>query len=299
MSARLTVGGQAVLEGVMMRGPKTYAVAVRRPDGTIVTTEQHLTGLTQRHPLFKKFPFRGVIGMIDTFVLGMRALSFSAEQATGEEEALGTKDVVFSFALAMIFVIGLFIILPAWLSSIAKPMIGYSYGRALFEGVLRITLFVGYIAVVSRMKDIRRVFEYHGAEHKAVHAYEHGKELTPANTMEFSPLHVGCGTAYLMMVMIIAIFIFAFIPKTTILIRIGIQIILLPVIASLSYEITRLSRRFEGSWIIKILMAPGLGLQKITALEPDEQQIEVAITALDKVLEMEQGEEKGITGNSA
>lgn len=282
------VGGQAVLEGVMMRGPSAYSVAVRKPDGTIVTKTEK-TGRVLRSRPFKVFPLRGIGALIDTFAIGMKALSFSAKEAGGEEEeeAMGTKEFALSLVFAAVFVIIFFIALPVFISSLIKGYVGQSYLRSLLEGLIRITIFVTYIAVIGRMRDIMRVFQYHGAEHKVIHTYEADREVTPDNAMGYSPLHVGCGTAYLMMVMIIAIFIFSFIPRTSIPLRMLIQLILIPVIAAFSYEVTRLSRRFENSIIIRVLMAPGLLLQKLTAREPDKEQLEVAVTALNTLLEVE------------
>lgn len=273
----------------MMRGPHAYTVAVRKPDGTITTKVETTGGLFRSRP-FKVFPLRGIAALIDTFSVGMRALSFSAQEAGGEEEAMGKKEFALSLVFAAVFVIIFFIALPVLLSSMIKGYIGQSYLRSFLEGLIRITIFIMYIAVIGRMKDIKRVFQYHGAEHKVIHTYEADKELTADNALKYSPLHVGCGTAYLMMVMIIAILIFSFIPKTTIPIRMLIQLILIPVIAAISYEVTRLSRRFENSIIIRIFMAPGLMLQKLTAQEPDKGQIEVAITALNSLLEIENAE---------
>ncbi len=287
MDKRMQVGGQAVLEGVMMRGPTSFVVAVRRPDGEISTMSEKLAGLGQKWPKSKLFPLRGIIALVDTFALGLKALSFSAKEATGEEETFGTKELIISFTFALIFVVGLFVILPVFFSSLTERATSSSYLKSLFEGLLRVALFVGYIVVVAQIKDIKRVFQYHGAEHKVVHAYEAGQSLTQDNINRHSPLHVGCGTAYLMMVMIIAILVFAFIPKTSLPIRIAIQIILIPVIASISYEITKMARRHESSRLVRIAMAPGLLLQKLTAKEPDKGQIEVAIAALEKVVELE------------
>ncbi len=272
----------------MMRGPHAYSVAVRKPDGRIVTKSEQTGGIFRSRP-FKVFPLRGIAALIDTFSIGMKALSFSAKEASGEEEeeAMGTKEFAISMFFAVVFIIIFFIALPVVISSFIKGYIGQSYLRSLTEGLIRITIFVTYIAVIGSMRDIKRVFQYHGAEHKVIHTYEADLEVTPDNAMRYSPLHVGCGTAYLMMVMIIAIFVFSFIPRTSIPLRMLTQFILIPVIAAFSYEVTRLSRRFENSIIIRVLMAPGLMLQKLTAREPDREQIEVAVTALNTLLEIE------------
>lgn len=288
----LRIGGQAVLEGVMMRSPRAMAIAVRKPDGTIVTTAETVDTIFHRRRPFTWFPLRGVVSLTEMFLLGLKALSYSARESTGEEEDFGTKEIIISFAFAIFFVVLLFILLPAFLAGYTKAVASTSLLKSLFEGVVRITLFLLYITAVSQMKDIKRVFQYHGAEHKTVHAYEAGLELTPGSVEKFSPLHVGCGTGYLLSVMVIAILIFAFIPPTSLLLRIGIQLLLVPFIASVTYEFTRLARRHEHSPITQVLMAPGLWLQKLTAREPDTGQIEVAIAALNEAVRQETAAER-------
>ncbi len=283
----LRIGGQAVLEGVMMRSPRAMAVAVRKPDGTIATTSQTVDTVFHRLRPFTWFPLRGVVSLIEMFLLGLKALSWSAQESTGEEEEFGTKEIIISFGFAIVFVVLLFILLPAFLAGYTKGVANTTFLKSLVEGVVRITLFLGYIAAVAQMKDIKRVFQYHGAEHKTVHAYEAGLDLTPDNVEKYSPLHVGCGTGYLLSVMVIAILIFALIPKTSLLARIGIQLLLVPLIASVTFEFTRLARRYEHSPITKVLMAPGLWLQKLTAREPDHGQIEVAIASLNEAVRQE------------
>lgn len=285
--SNIRVGGQAVLEGVMMRSPGAMAIAVRRPDGTIATTHEKIDSFFLRTKPFTWFPLRGVVSLVEMFLLGLKALSYSATEATGEEEDFGPKEIAFSFIMAMIFVVLLFVLLPAFLTGLTKQLVADGFWKSLLEGVMRISFFLIYVLAVAQMKDIKRVFEYHGAEHKAVHAYEAGLELTPENVKKYSPLHVGCGTGYLVSVMIIAVLVFAFIPKTTLLARIGIQLLLVPAIASVTYEMIRLARKYEHLRITKILMAPGLWLQKLTAREPDESQIEVAVEALKEALKAE------------
>ncbi len=283
----LRIGGQAVLEGVMMRSPRAMAVAVRKPDGAITTSAQTVDTVFHRLRPFTWFPLRGVVSLIEMFLLGLKALSWSAQESTGEEEEFGTKEIIISFGFAIVFVVLLFILLPAFLAGYTKALANTTFLKSVVEGVVRITLFLGYIAAVAQMKDIKRVFQYHGAEHKTVHAYEAGLDLTPENVEKYSPLHVGCGTGYLLSVMVIAILIFALIPKTSLLVRIGIQLLLVPLIASVTFEFTRLARRYEHSPITKVLMAPGLWLQKLTAREPDRSQIEVAIAALNEAVRQE------------
>ncbi|MFH1737253.1 MAG: DUF1385 domain-containing protein [Actinomycetota bacterium] len=285
---RLRMGGQAVLEGVMMRSPRFIAVAVRKPDGTIATMHERIDTFFHRSPPFKLFPLRGVVSLTEMFLLGLKALSFSAQEASGEEEDFGTKEIALSFIFAFVFVTLLFILLPAYLSGLTHIYVSATWLRSLVEGVLRVTIFLIYIVAVSRMHDIKRVFQYHGAEHKTVHAYEHGEELKPDVIQRYSPLHVGCGTGYLLTVMVVAIFVFAFIPRTSLILRVLIQLLLIPVISTVTFEIIRLARRFEGKTITRVLMAPGLFLQKLTAREPDDSQIEVAVTALKEAVRLEE-----------
>jgi uncharacterized protein YqhQ len=285
----IRVGGQAVLEGVMMRSPRAMAIAVRRPDGTIATTSEKIDSYFLRTKPFTLFPLRGVVSLVEMFLLGLKALSYSATEATGEEEDFGAKEIAFSFVMAMIFVVLLFVLLPAFLTGYVKAYVPTSFLRSLAEGLMRISFFLIYVVAVSQMKDIKRVFEYHGAEHKAVHAYEAGLELNPENVKKYSPLHVGCGTGYLVSVMIIAVLVFAFIPRDiSLLMRIGLQLLLVPAIASVTYEMIRLARKYEHNPITQVLMAPGLWLQKLTAREPDESQIEVAVAALKEALKAEE-----------
>jgi uncharacterized protein YqhQ len=277
----------------MMRSPRAMAVAVRRPDGTIVKMSRKIDTFFHRNRLFKWFPLRGVVSLVEMFLLGLVALSYSAQEATGEEEDFGVKEIAISFAVAMVFVALLFILLPAVITGYVKDIAPTPFLTSLLEGVLRISVFLLYIIGVSRMKDIKRVFEYHGAEHKTVHAYEAGLKLTPENAKNFSPLHVGCGTGYMLSVMVIAVFVFSFIPETTIPIRIGIQLLLVPLIATVTYELIKLARRFETNPITKFVMAPGLLLQKLTAREPDLEEIEVAIAALKEALRAEESYDAG------
>lgn len=292
--SKLRMGGQAVLEGVMMRSPHAMAVAVRRPDGTITTTASRIDTVFHKYIPFTWFPLRGVVSLVEMFMLGLRALSFSAQQATGEEEDFGAKEIAGSFIFAMVLVVLLFIVLPAFLANFTKSYLPSSAWKSGVEGVIRITIFLIYIWAVSYMKDIKRVFEYHGAEHKTVHAYEEGKELKPEIIRGFSALHVGCGTGFLLIVMVVFIFVFAFIPPETVIWkRVLIQICLVPFIGSFTYELIRLARRFEHTTVVKILMAPGLLLQKLTAREPDDDQIEVAVTALKEALRVEEAGDTG------
>lgn len=286
--ARPQIGGQAVIEGVMMRSGTSFAIAVRRPDGEILTRGRQIATLSKRFPFLAKFALRGLMVLVETIALGVEALSFSARQAAGDEVEFGVRELVFSILMAVVLFAVLFVLIPVGFSWTVRGYIGQPYLKSLLEGFLRLAIFLGYLLVVSRLKDVKRIFQYHGAEHKAVHAYEAGEDLTSLNAQKYSPLHVGCGTAFMLIVLVFTIFIFAFIPRTSPLLRILIQLILIPFVASLSYEIIRLARRHEDSRVVQLIMAPGLFLQRLTAREPSLDQIEVAIAALKKVLEMEE-----------
>lgn len=278
-------GGQAVIEGVMMKGPKHWSLAVRQSDDTIVTVDEPFKSVSDRWPIFKKPLFRGIIVLAETFVLGIKTISLSANLSLGEtEEEITGKEMVGTLALAFALVVGLFMVLPFYLTKAASTMIDNRFLFALTEGVFRISIFVLYILVISRVKDIQRVFQYHGAEHMVIHAYEAGEELTPRNAAKYSPLHVRCGTAFMLIVMVVAIFSFSFLPTTDVLTRVAGKLVLIPVVAGVSYEMTRLAARFEHLTLMKVLIWPGLMLQRLTTGTPDESQLEVAIHALDKVL---------------
>ena len=292
---KCTIGGQAVMEGVMMKAPSTMAIAVRCPDGTIQVTKQALTTIKDRIPILKIPVLRGIITFGETMVLGVKSLMTSAE-LFGEEdeeykpskvevwlaEKLGkrTEDVIIYSAvvLAVVFAIGLFILLPALLSSLIRPFITNNVAINLIEGLIRLGIFLIYLTLVSRMKDIRRVFEYHGAEHKTIHCYEHDEELTVENARKYTTLHPRCGTAFLLIVMVISIIIFSFMGWQNIFVRMLGRLLLLPLVAGLSYEITRIAGKSDSP-IIRGIMYPGMMLQKLTTREPDDSQLEVAIVA--------------------
>lgn len=277
-------GGQAVIEGVMMRGPEELAIAVRKPDNEIVLEERPINSVTKRYP-FLKWPFlRGTIALFESLIIGIQALTFSANQAAdGEEEELSNWELTITVAVAMGLGILLFVVTPA---SIARLLyVLKSTALIVFlEGLVRISIFLIYVLIISRMKDIQRVFQYHGAEHKVIHAYEAGDELTVANAQQHSTLHPRCGTSFLLIVMVIMIFLFSFIGKPPLLIRIAYKIVLLPVVAGISYEIIKLSGKYARSPIMKIIITPGLWLQRLTTREPDDGQVEVAIKAFIAVL---------------
>ena len=297
------IGGQAVLEGIMMKGGDRTAVVIRKPKGDMHIKIEPL----KEQSGWKKIPLiRGVFIFVDALVTGTRTLLYSAEvleQAEGaemqEEDRLtlwleskfGEKNafnimLYFSVILAIAFTVGVFIILPTWLVNIFGAITQNEVILNLIEGFLRILMFVLYILVISRMKDIQKVFQFHGAEHNCIHCYENGLELTPANCMQFETLHPRCGTSFLMFVMVISLLLFSFLGWPNLFWRITSRLLLIPVIAGLSYELLRLAGKGD-SLLIKLLSMPGLALQKLTTKKPDEKQLEVAIAAMKAVLNTE------------
>ncbi len=282
-------GGQAVLEGVMMRGKDTWAIAVRRPTSEIYVEENPVKGLAAKYPLFRKPLFRGVAALGEAMSIGVRALTISANQALEEEEKLSTKQMALSMTLAFVMFIGLFIVLPAIGVNFFSRKISHSLTYNLIEGLVRITIFVGYLVAISFVKEIRRVFMYHGAEHKTIAAYEAGEPvLEPKAVDRYSTLHVRCGTNFLIIVMLLTVFIFSFFGRPAIWLRILERIIAIPIIAGISYEMLRLGANKGTNPVVRLLMKPGLWLQKITTRPPTEDQIEVAIRAFEAVLPLQE-----------
>jgi uncharacterized protein YqhQ len=281
-------GGQAVLEGVMMRGRDDWAVAVRKPDGDIHLEGHAIDSIAKRYRILRWPGLRGVIALGQALSIGMKALLISANQAAEEDEKLTAGQMAFSMTLAFVLFVGLFIALPAFLSGLARDRVGGSgILLNLAEGLFRVALFLGYLALIGRMKDIRRVFEYHGAEHKTIAAYEHGDDLEPNAVDRYSTLHVRCGTNFLFIVIILAAIIYSFFGSPSIPWRIGSRLIALPIIAGAAFELLRLGARFHGSPVMRALMAPGLWLQKITTKPPSRDQIEVAIAAFEEIRRVE------------
>jgi len=277
-------GGQAVIEGVMMRSPDKYAIAVRKPDKEITVKVGKIKSLSQKIKWFKLPIFRGIVNLIESLALGFKALTYSAEQATGQEEQLNSKEMFFTILIALGLFILIFIVFP---TSIAKYMDRYLPNVMLYnlvEGLIRIGIFLIYLTLISKMPDIRRVFEYHGAEHKVIYTFEAGKDLNVENVKKFSTLHPRCGTSFIFIVLIISILVFSLLGKQGLLLRIAYRILIIPFIAGISYEILKLSAKNMNKPAIRWLVAPGLWFQKLTTKEPDEQQIEVAIDALKGVL---------------
>ena len=292
------IGGQAVMEGIMMKNKDDYAVAVRKPDGEIVVDKQTYRSIVGNHTALTRIPFvRGVFNFIDSMIIGMKTLMFSASFFEDEEEkkpmteaeqkkkekqesALMTGTVIVS----IVFAVAIFMVLPYLLSGLLKRWIP-SYGvRTVIEGLVRISIFILYILLISRMEDIQRTFMYHGAEHKCINCIEHGFPLTVENVRISSRQHKRCGTSFLFFVLIISICLLCIVRVETVLMRVVVRIALLPVIAGISYEILRLAGNSDNP-LINLLSKPGLAIQKLTTKEPDDSMIEVAIQAVEAVFD--------------
>lgn len=280
---KLTIGGQAVIEGVMMRGPELVATAVRNPQGRIELEVKPVNSIADRYPIFKKPMLRGCVSLFESLVMGIRSLGYSAQMAGEEDEQLTDKELagtmIFAFALAAV----LFIAIPTGAAKLFHVITEDPVFLNLMEGFLRLFIFMAYIFAISRMKDIQRVFQYHGAEHKTIACFEAGEALTVENVARHTRLHKRCGTSFLLIVMLVSIFVFAFLGWPDLAERIASRIILLPVVAGISYEIIRFSANSDNcllGWAVK----PGLWLQKLTTREPEPEMIEVAIESAKAVL---------------
>ena len=291
----ISFGGQAVLEGVMMRGPSCWSVAVRKRNGEMAEVTREITSPMQRHRLWRLPVIRGVIALGESLAIGFRALAISANYAAqeeGEDGEVATEisrgQIIFSFVLAIGFALMLFKVGPALLTS-WLPIEGTTW-FVVVEGLIRVAVFVLYIGLIGLIPDLKRVFQYHGAEHKAINALEAGSPLTPQNVQKFSLIHPRCGTAFLLWVMVIGIFVFALVGRPVWYWLIVSRIALLPVIAGLAYELIRYAGRHQGNRLLMALLAPGLWLQRLTTREPTLAQIEVSIRALEEVVRREQSE---------
>jgi uncharacterized protein YqhQ len=281
-------GGQAVVEGVMMRGAGFWAIAVRRPDATIHIESHEIDSIVLRFPLLGKPFFRGVIVLGQSLAIGMRALMISANQSLEEGERLTPRQVALSIVLALALFIGIFIVGPATLFAWFEDRTGSAGILTLVgEGVFRVAIFVAYLWLIGRTRDIHRVFEYHGAEHKTIAAYEHGEDLQPELIDRFPKEHVRCGTNFLIIVMIITIFVFTLFGTPGLVWRIGSRVIAIPIIAAISYEALRFGAKHPGSLVMRGLMKPGIWLQRITTQQPDHSQIEIAVTSFRELLRRE------------
>ena len=293
-----SIGGSAVMEGVMMRGPKEIATAVRKPDGEIELDRRAVSSLVTKYHVNKIPVVRGVFSFFDSMICSIRALMWSAEFVDLEEdteskfdkwltEKFGdkVKDIVIyvSLFISVIFSVGLFFVLPNLITGILGGIIKSSLFKTLIEGLIRIGIFLGYVLIVSQMEDIKRVFQYHGAEHKTIFCYEAGFDLTVENARKMSRLHPRCGTSFLVYVMVISIILFSFISWDNMWTRLGLRLLLLPVVAGISYEIIRWAGKSKSK-IVCLISRPGMWLQKITTREPDDSQLEVAIASMKAVL---------------
>lgn len=292
-AGRIHIGGQAVLEGVMMRAPRSVAVAVRRASGEIVVKGEEMPPLSERFPLVKLPVIRGAVALFQSLVIGMKALNFSANQAAlddpesgGKGEELSSWAIAGTMTAALGLGILLFFVFPLWVTKLLVPVIGESsIVFNLVDGIIRVVVFVLYIWGISRMKDIERVFQYHGAEHKSIFAFEAGEELTVDGVRRFSRLHPRCGTSFLLIVMVVSILVFSLIPKLwPFHLKALSRVVLLPLIAGISYECLKWSAAHEGSFLVRMIIAPGLALQRLTTREPDDSQLEVAIRSIREAL---------------
>lgn len=290
------IGGQAVLEGVMMKNGDQYAVAVRKPDGEIALQKEVYDGIVKWKKL-TKIPFvRGIFSFVDSLVLGMKTLSYSASFfEEEEEEELTEKEAEkkekqenlimgITMACSVVIAVAIFMVLPYLLSNLLKPFVPGRFARTVIEGIVRIVLFISYILLISKMKDIQRVFMYHGAEHKCINCIEHGMDLTVENVRKSSKQHKRCGTSFLFFVLFVSIIVCFFITTESPVLRVLLRIALLPVIAGISYEIIRLAGNTEHP-VVELLSKPGLALQNLTTKEPDDDMIEVAICSVEAVFD--------------
>ncbi len=283
------VGGQAVLEGVMMRGISVWAVAVRTPDGEIDLSSEPLVSWAKRHRFLRLPVVRGVVALAESMKIGFRALAISANAQLDpeEQEEIGGFTWGVTIVLSLLLAVGLFFLIPVGATSLIKDQLGSPFLFWLVEGVLRTAIFIGYIVLISRLPDLRRVFEYHGAEHKTISCYEAEDELVPARAKLYSRLHPRCGTSFLLVVMVLAIFVFAPIGLPAWYWLLLSRILGIPLIAGLSYEVIKWAGKHRRKAWVRAVMWPGLMLQNLTTREPDESQLAVAIAALEAVLAVE------------
>jgi uncharacterized protein YqhQ len=284
VSRPFNYGGQALIEGVMMRGSRTMAIALRNPEGNIVVETEPLNEALYRGPI-SRVPFlRGLVSLWDALGLGTKALMLSADVAAGEEVSFSGPVTWGTTLLGLAMGVGLFMVLPSFLVGLIADYIPFEWIGSLLEGCVRLLLIVGYIWIVGFMPDMRRVFAYHGAEHKTINAYEAGADLTVDGVRPFSTAHARCGTAFLLTVVVITVLIFAPFGKMELLWRVLSRVVLLPVIAGISYEILRLTARLSDRSWMRAVIAPNLALQRLTTREPDDSMLEVAIKSLKTVL---------------
>lgn len=298
---RTNIGGQAIIEGVMMRGKKMYAVAVRKPDKEIIVDKKKVKSAQDRSAVFKLPFIRGTVALVDSLVIGMKSLTYSAEFFDVEDEEpskldkyisnkLGNRfnDILIgiSVVVSIFMAIALFMVLPTWISSFFNRVIPGSWALGIVEGIMRIVIFLLYLVLITRMNDIKRVFQYHGAEHKTINCFEHEQELTVENVKKHSRFHKRCGTSFLLIVMVVSMVVFMFVRVKSVPMRLFSRVILFPVIAGISYELIRWAGSSDSQFV-KFISAPGMMLQRLTTADPDDSMIEVAIAAMKGVLEDE------------
>ncbi|MCI5943217.1 MAG: DUF1385 domain-containing protein [Eubacterium sp.] len=295
---KITIGGQAVMEGVMMRNKNAYAVAVRRPDHEIEVKKGTSESIADRHAICQLPIIRGVVSFVESLTVGMKTLSYSSSFYEEEEEPGKTEQFLnrifgdktdsvlmgVTMVLSVILAVGIFMALPFVLSNLLRKVISSYTVRTLIEGVIRVAIFLIYILLISRMEDIRRVFMYHGAEHKTINCLEHGEDLTPENVKKYSRFHKRCGTSFMLIVMIVSIVVFLFIRVDNFGLRLLLRLLLVPVVAGISFEFIRLAGK-SNSRLVCMLSRPGMALQYFTTKEPDEDMIEVAIASVEGVMD--------------
>jgi uncharacterized protein YqhQ len=286
MASTIQIGGQAVIEGVMMRGKRSMVVAVRTPKGTIVTQTSALSSWGDRWPVFKLPLFRGLAALADSLTIGISTLVYSANQASEEDEQLTAREMSLTVVGAVCIATLLFIVTPVLLTRFLRTLVPNNILLNVIEFSIRMAFFVGYVALISRLEDVQRIFAYHGAEHKTVHAYEAGLDLTVDNIRPMPTEHPRCGTSFIIIVFMVSMLFFVWIGYQNFLLRVLSRIVLLPIIAGVSYEIIRLAGKSKSP-VLRAFCAPGMLLQRLTTKEPDDKQIQVAVSALEGVLKME------------
>jgi uncharacterized protein YqhQ len=298
---KISIGGQAVLDGVMMRSQNWYSVAVRKQSGEIDVELFPIISIFKKYQIAKVPLIRGIVALIESLILGFKSLVYSVDQINiaegGEEVKISGFQITVSIVIALILAIGIFFVLPTYLCKFIYKFIPNVFLYNIIEGLIRFAILILYVIFVSLLKDIRTLFEYHGAEHKTIHAYEAGDELTYENTNKYSTLHMRCGTAFLMLVIFISILIFSILGEQTLTYRVIYRIVLIPLIMGISYEFIKLAGKFPESKILKIISIPGLLFQRLTTRNPSKKQLEVAILALEKVINREIKEEETLIQN--
>jgi len=276
----LAFGGQAVIEGVMIRSKKHVVTCVRQPNDEILTNVEEIKSVSERHRVLRLPFLRGIVALFETLYIGVKGLYFSANASLEEEEKINPKEIVLAVVVALALAIFLFSLLPFFLTTFLN-FEGVVFNVA--EGVIRLAILLLYFASIASVEEFKSVFQYHGAEHTAINAYEAGAELTVSNAKKFSRFHPRCGTSFIFIVALISILFFSIMPDLGFLMRLVYRILLIPLIGAVSYEVLKLSDRYKKSKIMKVLLAPGLGLQYLTTRKPDEKMIEVALEAVKKV----------------